>query len=47
MDEKDKEAARKALLDLIEECRKGSDADATAPERLHAVSEAVDVLMRL
>ncbi|WP_303250322.1 hypothetical protein [uncultured Slackia sp.] len=44
----DRAKAKKALMDLIEECRKGpSTLEETASERLKAVTGAVDALLRL
>lgn len=46
MDEKEKEAVKEALLELIEECRKGaSTVDDPASDRLVAASEAAKVLL--
>lgn len=43
----DRAKAKKALMDLIEECRKGpSTPEETASERLKAVTGAVDALLR-
>ena len=44
----DRKRAKQALMDLIEECRKGpSTTEETASERLKAVTGAVDALLRL
>lgn len=43
----DKKKAKNAILDLIEECKSGPTAtNETASERLRAVAEAADVLLR-